>query len=494
MMKVHKQTKILQKVHDKAQNFALFVELMNKSRLIAGFLFAFIMGLFSTSCKKDDFFKGSTKLGISLDTLWFDTVFTRQPGSNYPISVTKIMYIKNVESQSIKVSLRLGGGRNSAFRFNVDGFAGPEVNDLEIRAKDSAFVFVQCTLEPNNQTKPALVLDSLITVVNSKEQKAILAAYGWDAHYIRSEVLPCGGQWTDKVKPYVIIDNALIEKGCIFSIREGVKVYNSARSILLVEGTLKIEGTASEPVEIRGDKPVFAAKYLPNQWGGIYLLRGSINNTINHAKIYNASIGVRVDSIPEAGTFNLEINQSEIKHCGQACMAGVNASVKATNCLFADAGSYSFLGLLGGNYDFRHCTFANYFSGAVRNTSAFTITNCIRDDFGNVLLDENLNCVVYNSVIYGAQESEYVEDKSAGAGFAVDLKNNLIKVKLPVSGTGIIYNEDPRFKNKNEYQFEPDTLSPVKDMGLVLNPPINVDLLNKFRDANPDLGCYERQD
>lgn len=488
------QTKNLQICHRQGKNFTLFVELKHIKQYIWVILLLVMTGGGSVSCKKERWFTGNTKLAISTDTLWFDTVFTRQPGSTYPISVTKIIYVKNTENQPIKFSIRLAGGKSSPFRFNIDGFVGPEVNDVELLAKDSAFIFVQCTLEPNNSNKPALVLDSLITVVNGTEQRTRLAAYGWDAHYIRSAVLPCGGSWADKTKPYVIVNNALVETGCTFTIKEGVKVYNSARSLLIVQGTLKLEGTSAEPIDFVGDKPAFSAKFLPNQWGGIYLLRGSINNKFEYARIYNASIGVRVDSLPEAGTYNLVMNQCEVKHCGQACVAGVTAAIQAVNCLFADAGSYSFIGLMGGNYDLKHCTFANYFSGAVRNTATLTITNCIRDEFGAVVRDEDLTCNLYNSIVYGALETEYFGDNSPGALFQVDLRNVLMKAKNPVSGSAIQYNLDPKFKNRQNYQFDLDTLSPAKDAGLGLSPPVLIDLLNKPRNGSPDLGCYERQD
>ena len=149
------------------------------------------------SCRKEQFFKGQTTLKLATDTIWFDTVFTRQPGSTYPISVTQITWIKNPENQTVRASFRLGGGAKSAYRVNVDGIPGPVIDEVEIPAKDSVFVFVQCSLEANGQTGPALVLDSLLMQVNGREQKMMLGAYGWDAHYYRDSVLPCAGIWDD---------------------------------------------------------------------------------------------------------------------------------------------------------------------------------------------------------------------------------------------------------------------------------------------------------
>src|SRR5574343_733498 len=102
-----------------------------------------------SSCIKTPEFSQNSKLKFSKDTVYFDTIFTRKPGSTYPISVTKLVSIKNTENKWVKATLKLGGGRNSFYKFNVDGIAGPEVKDLEIGPKDSAFVFVQCALEAN---------------------------------------------------------------------------------------------------------------------------------------------------------------------------------------------------------------------------------------------------------------------------------------------------------------------------------------------------------
>lgn len=444
------------------------------------------------SCKKDKLFKGNTKLSISADTVWFDTVFTREPGTQYPISVTKIYSVRNKENQKINVSFRLAGGKNSPYRINVDGVPGPEMKDLEIPAKDSVFVFVQCTLEANNANNPMLVMDSLISTVNGTEQKTYLAAYGWDAHYFHNVQLPCNTTWSDKTKPFVIVENVLVAPGCTFTIKPGVNIYCSSRTSLLVQGTLDVQGTASEPVVFTGDKPVFAAKYLPNQWGGIYLLRGSTGSTIRFAQIYNATIGVRVDSLPESGSWNLELENTEIMYCGQACVAGITAHIRAQNCLFAETGSYSFLGLLGGTYDLRQCTFATFVSYGTRQNGHFALTNTLRDADGRILKSEPLSCNLYNSIIYGPQTEELFIDNKGSKPFTTDIDNNLIKSKSkPFAGN--TWNIDPKFLNTTLHDFALDTLSPAINAGKNLSPAINTDLRGKPRTGLPDLGCFERQ-
>ncbi|MBL7811082.1 MAG: hypothetical protein JNL57_02565 [Bacteroidetes bacterium] len=442
------------------------------------------------SCRREKFFTGSTSLQPSRDTIWFDTLFTKHSGSGYPLSVTKMFSFKNREKTTVKANFRLGGGKNSAYRFNVDGVAGPEITNLEIPGKDSVFVFVQCTLEANNLTQPAIVLDSLLSTVNGKEGKVLLAAYGWDAHYVRDSVLPCGGVWSDKVKPYVVIDNVLVDSLCTFTIKEGVNVYCSARSRFFVAGALRIEGTTAERVRFTGDKPVYNARFLPNQWVGIHFLRGNANSLIRYADIHNAAIGLRVDSLPVGGPFNLTLENTSVKYCGQVCLAGITAKVQATNCLFAEAGSYTFLGLLGGNYSFRHCTFAGYVYYGARQDGHFAITNTLRDGNGAILDSRDLSCTAYNCIIDGGNKEELAIDNAGAAAFATDFQSCLIRSKSQPFA-GMIYNRDIRFKDMLRSNYALDTLSPAIDAGMVLSPAISVDLKGDLRDGSPDVGAFE---
>lgn len=461
----------------------------------------FVLACLLFSCKKEKFYEGNTNLRFSADTVSFDTVFTLEPGTNNPISVTQIISIFNKESGTVKANIRLAGGKNSAFRFSVDGFQGPVVNDLEIPAKDSVFLFIQCSLVPNNQTMPMIVMDSLLTTIgNAAPQKTILTAYGWDATYVRRQSLPCGGTWSNKLKPYVIVDGALVPKGCTFTIKEGVTVYNTPRSTLFVEGTLNIEGTASERVKFTGNKPLHAVKYYPSQWVGIQFLPESVNSKIKFADIHNAAIGIRVDSSSNNSNYKLTLENSTVMHCGTACMVGVTGSIKAVNCAFAEGGTFTFYGLLGGDYEFVHCTFANYLSNGVypaRKDAQFAITNTLRDDYGRITQTRSLNCTVYNSIIWGNNEEEFYRDDAGSQPFVATIKGSYIRSKqklysdISLNNT---YNVYPKFKKYEQYNYQLDTLSPCKNAGIAIPQPVSDDLLGIPRNGNPDVGAYERID
>lgn len=457
-----------------------------------------LVALFN-SCIDESIYSGSTLLKFSKDTVLFDTIFTRQPGSIYPISVTKIISVKNTENAWVKANFNLGGGIKSPYKMNIDGVAGKEIKNLEIGPQDSVFVFIQCALEANNQINPALVLDSLIATVGQTSSKVMLAAYGWDAHYLKDSIIPNNTNWTDTKKPYVIIGNILVLENNTFNISEGVQVYTSAAQPnrftgILIQGNFKVNGSESKRVTFKGDKPVFATKTLPNQWGGIYFFPGAKGN-FKYAEITNAIIGIRADSIGNGANPTVELEQCKIQYCGQACLIGVTSNIKATNCLFADAGSYTFLAFLGGTYAFNHCTFAEYSGYTSRQKGHFAITNTQRNENGVLLNSKPLTTSIYNSIIYGGSFDEVYIDKVPNTAFNVTSESNIIKFTNTdkfFDPTINFINKKPKFIDISIGNYALDTLSDAIGKAQVSSPAVTIDINGKQRKSIPDLGAYER--
>ena len=478
MFKTHSATSIMP---NKAFTSALGLLLL--------FIASWLMG-----CRAERFYNEKNTLAFSRDTVWFDTVFTRKPGSTYPISVTKIVSIKNPENLPVKANFTLAGGAQSQFRVSIDGESGIEFRGIEIGAKDSVFIFVQCKLEPNNTTLPVIVLDSLQSEINGEIKNTKLAAYGWDANYYHDTIFDQNITWTDNGKPYVIVGYMGVTQGTTMTMNPGVQVFASAQSSIYIGGTLNINGNASKRVSIRGDKPVWETQFLANQWGGIHFLVGSTNNNIQYADITNATIGVRVDSLPVNGNDNLVMNSTRIQYCGQACMLGITAHIKAMNCLFADAGSYTFLGLLGGNYNFNQCTFVEYSGISARNDGHFAVTNTLRNGNGTLLKHAPLSCAMNNSIVFGYNKEELEIDQTNLSPFVFDLENNLLKSQNPNSilTKPNTLNKDPNFVDTDRGNYHIDSTSAAYKKAATFGTPVTTDILGKTRKSLPDLGCYEK--
>ncbi len=111
-----------------------------------------LCGIF-VSCKKDKVITSSTaKLSFSQDSVLFDTVFTSIG------STTKLFRVHNPNNGKVTISsVRLARGTSSFYRLNVDGVAGKSFSNVEIAAKDSMYIFVEVTIDPNNQNNPTLI-------------------------------------------------------------------------------------------------------------------------------------------------------------------------------------------------------------------------------------------------------------------------------------------------------------------------------------------------
>ena len=113
-------------------------------------LFFVLIAATVLSCRKEEKLTRSTyaKLEFSLDTVVFDTVFTTIG------SATKQLKVYNRNNQKIEVSsIALVGNSQSTYRINVDGVPG-NAKFIHIPANDSIYIFIDVTVDPNNQNSP----------------------------------------------------------------------------------------------------------------------------------------------------------------------------------------------------------------------------------------------------------------------------------------------------------------------------------------------------
>ena len=163
--------------------------------------FCLIIGFLSLlpSCKKDKF-SSTGSLSFSDDTITFDTLFTTLG------STTKFFTIRNPGKQALKISnIRLENGATSSYRMNVDGDSGTSFNDVEIPAKDSIYVFVEVTVDPNSANLPFVIYDAIQFTTNGNQQKVVLEAYGQNANFFDAASIENDTVWNNNL-PYVILN------------------------------------------------------------------------------------------------------------------------------------------------------------------------------------------------------------------------------------------------------------------------------------------------
>ena len=150
---------------------------------------------------------------------------------------------------------------------------------MEIAPNDSLFVLLRATIDPANQNDPFVVDEDLIFLTNGNEQKVKLVAWGQDAHYILADTkignFPKFKIVADSLettiwtadKPYVIYGYALINSYGTLQIEEGARIHfhNNSGLWAYVDGVLKVNGSAENPVVFQGDHLDPDYRNLPGQ-------------------------------------------------------------------------------------------------------------------------------------------------------------------------------------------------------------------------------------
>jgi hypothetical protein len=370
------------------------------------------------------------RLGFSLDTVFFDTVFTTVG------TVTKSFRIRNPHNQFLKVRrISLAGGPNSVFRINVDGQPGYNFRDMEIAPRDSMYIFVEATLDPNNSDQILRIQDSIVFETNGNIQDIDLVAWGQDVHMIRQELISGSVTWTAQ-KPYLILDIAYVDSTSELILDPGTTVYLHRDAVLFVEGSLRIQGTLDEPVRFRGDRLEEFYQDVPGQWGLIYLSERSRENRVDHAEIVGGTLGILISAPPESGQQpDLEITNSTINHMSSHGIYALNARVRAGNLVIGDCGGSCAALVYGGNYSFVHTTLFNSWPSFYSNRQLPALF--LADYFVNYNDQGDLEVIsggsfeqaeFLNSIISGDARSELLIDSYTGRPLKYRFDHCLIKI------------------------------------------------------------------
>ena len=437
-------------------------------------------------------------LHFSADTITFDTLFTTIG------SPTRILRAVNQTNENIVISsVRLAGGKQSGFRLNVNGEAGNETYNVPIQSQDSILIFIEAILGKTGKNNPLVTEDSIIFVINNVEQKVRVMAWGQDFVMVKSEHIQTS-TWS-KERPYLVYNETLVDSGQTLTIEKGTTIYFHKNAGLKVKGTLKVEGTIEEPVEFRGDRLEPAFYDLPDQWNGIILYSGSHNNRINYAKIKNANIGLQVGTIEHSGFASLELSNTRIENMSWSGIWAMKSKIRAYNCVISNVRYYNTALLLGGDYQFYHTTFANYYnklSSGMRTTETLVVSNYLVDNKSGVRYVGDLKEATFgNCIITGNRVNELLVsmDKQSASNYMFDRcliqVSDTFKLEDSYRFVDIIRNVNPRFKGPYKGNFELDTLSIVKDYGkasYAKSYPIDLKYDSRISDEGPDLGAFER--
>ena len=483
----------------------------------------------ASSCRKDfSTIPSYGNLEFSKDTVFLDTIFENIGSATYNLK------IYNRGRNAITVPrIKLEKGSSSNYRLSVDGVPGKDFNDIDILARDSIYVFIETTVNNNNQ--PTLLYTDRILFDNGESQQHInLITLVEDANFIypgkdpvsmRIDSLSIDGQATTikgrfltdseliftKEKPTVIYGYAAIPSNKVLTIEAGARIHFHDNSGLIVDkkASLKVNGTLSEKVIFEGDRLENRFRQTPGQWGTIWMRAGSKENVINHAQIKNGIIGILIDSIGTASAPTLNIQNTEIYNHSNFGILARETNIEAHNVVIGSAGQASLAATIGGTYNFTHSTFANYWNNGIRQLPAVLVNNFFvyNTEAGEEVIEtRDLNAANFTNCIFeGNNNIEFLIDKVEGGGlFSYSVKNCMIKFidsNNSFDGvtevdfvnnsnySGIILNGNSNFRKAQESDFIIGEKSEA--INKATETFFNIDILGIDRTTTPDIGAYQ---
>lgn len=497
-----------------------------------------ILIVYNASCRKDfEYRESAGRLEFSKDTVYLDTVFTNIGSSTYTLKV----YNRTGDDILIP-TVGLEQGLSSNYRLNVDGEAGKVFEDVTIMARDSIFIFIETTFDIGqvNQNE-FLYTDVLQFISSTSEQRIPLVTLIKDAIFLFPSVLadgskesivialdPEGNEITvegfiledsqldfSREKPYVIYGYAAVDEGDTLSVEAGSRIhFHKDSGILIGDGaSININGTLSTDQELmenevilEGDRLEPEFSEIAGQWGTLWLARGSLNAQIDYCTIKNATVGLLVEGRTGSEP-TLTIKNSQIYNSGTVNLWGRDTGIEAENLVLGNAGEASLLCDIGGNYEFLHCTFANYWSGSFRAGPALRLSNFGSTASGEIVVGPLDNAFFSNCIIYGNTSRELGLSSDDNTAFNFNFSDVLIKFN-DVSGltendplydfendlyyNNIILNEDPEFLNtaRNDFKLGPES-SAIDTADIETAQMVPLDILGIDRIPDPDLGAFE---
>ena len=202
------------------------------------------------SCSGDKLYPGRCPCGLQPGHGLFDTVFSTIGSASEAFRI-----VNDSPGRILLEDITLEDGEDSPSASSTSTVT--LCGDLELDEGDSLYVFVEVTIDPQNDYDlPFIVKDRIRVTVNGFSQHVQLLAWGQDAFFHGSpggiSTLDCNALWTAQ-KPHVIYGVVGVAPGCNLTIEAGAKVHVHAGGGLYVSGgTLDVNGELGNPVSSRG--------------------------------------------------------------------------------------------------------------------------------------------------------------------------------------------------------------------------------------------------
>lgn len=383
---------------------------------------------------------------------------------------------------------------------NVDGMSGKTFENVEIRARDSIFIFVECFIPGGDDPRPFIVEGQMDFVTNGVTQTVELEAYGQNVRRLRGVTLQTDAVFTDEM-PYVVFDTLRVAEGATLTLCPGTRLLFHDKGILQVDGRLLAVGEVGKMVQLRGDRlddvlPDTGYEILAGQWQGVRFGAGSFENRMEYVEMQSTVHGVVVDSCGVTDREKLTLVNSWLHNSQGNVLRSEHARVDAYGCCFSDAGE-AVVWLRGGEHEFTQCTLANYYLYAISPESILTLSHIKREEssgISNPLMKASFeNCIVYgitSPISPGDLESTDVYMRNVLLGVNGSDDDHFISC---------LWDEDPMFETVRDeyifnYRLQDDSPAIAAGNPDFVTPECLYDMdgIERLQWGNPALGAYAR--
>lgn len=419
----------------------------------------FTLGVILHSCIEDNFtLSPSDQPYFSTDTLKMGDVYTLEGTPTHRFTVI------NPHDKALNISsIALRDDDEHMFRLNVDGISDRTFSNVEIRANDSIFVFVEATLPENGTIEQTEINRHIDFVTNGVTSTVVFNIVGQDA--MRIDKLNISNDTIfEPGLPYLIADTIHVEAGATLTLKPGVKLRFREKAAMKVSGTLISEGTSEQQIEMIGHRDGYVAGSIPyeimsGQWGGIYFTPTSRGNRIAYTSIRNSNDGLTFDAPSEdVDEPILRMYNSQVRNTTNYIIDAYHSNLELVGCELADA-SNGILRLIGGTHVINHCTIANYYLFTVLGAASIDLyhlnaENCEVDEEENpinrpYLTADFTNCIVYGNgtlISHGDLTNTAVTIRRCLLGVAGEDDDNFISC---------LWDQDPLYYTERlEYHFD----------------------------------------
>ena len=436
-------------------------------------LYYLFVWIFFSSCRNQNelFTDNPEALRFSEDAIVFDTILAGVP------TATKRLRVYNPNKRAVRINeVFLGSGSPENYSLLLNAEQGIRFSNVSILGGDSLLIIVRANIQNKDTDDLYQALDSIVFALPRQFQNVKLLTWAENVNVINGEI-PCNTIWTAQ-RPYLLQGNARIRSTCSLRIEKGTRIYAFNNAVLENLGNLRIEGSPDSNVVFRYFRKEANFTNVLGVWRGLRL-RKSSENILRYTNISNANVGILVDST------NALLEGVSLQSMSEAALVGFRARIFMRNSLLNNSITRLLQASNGGEYEFVHCTFANYEFFFNRQDEAGSI-------FINQVGADTMKIRLFNNIFWGNLNDEVI---FSGEKIDLSAANNIFRTRfyeeaLNTNNNLLNIRADSLFRNPRRFDYSLPSISPAISKGI--NTSITTDILGKTRKNPPDIGAFER--